>query len=381
MPSLAWLTALLMFGASEICARMFWPEKEDTGCLVASQIGLRFRPNCATTEKAFEGPWITARYNECGYRTSAPCGPKPAGTLRVVLLGSSTTEGLYIPYEQTFATRTGEALASYLHRPVQIENLGVRMMGPLACYRRLPEVLGLDPDVVVYSLALDDLKVRIGPQELARRNSAEMSAPDPPSRQQQNALQRVRQLLIHDSRSSQVAQHYIFEDTDRFINAYVTYGDKGSFFQNPSSAYWNARFDELQVLLTDMTARLRQRGVPLVIMAIPSRIEAALLSTRNHPANFDPYAFGSRIEQLTNQAGAAAYIDLLHPLSKMRKPEDLYFVVNSHLTGEGHAEIARRLVPKLEELLNNRKNDKQPQTSSSPKMMLVPPRSPDRSPF
>ena len=69
-------------------------------------LGDRALPNCTARYKAGEGPWAENSYNACGYRTEHPCGPKPPGSFRVALIGSSTSMGYLIPYQQTFAVRT-----------------------------------------------------------------------------------------------------------------------------------------------------------------------------------------------------------------------------------------------------------------------------------
>ena len=347
LPLVSLSTIFAILSASELGSRMVWPKAEDDSCLVHSSAGLRFRPNCLVTTKAFEGQWTTERFNECGYRTDAPCGSKPPGTLRIVLLGSSTTEGLFIPYDQTFGARMGRALSRDLHRPVQVENLGVRMLGPLDTYRRFSEVMSLEPDAVIYSIALDDLKNKINPQELKDRDQLSSLLPGRPALVKRPSLkQRIRSLLLDESTSGLVAQHYLFQNTDRFIRVYLNYGDKGNYLQHPSSPDWNVRFADLQVLIKDMAARFRVRGIPLILVAIPSRIEAALLKPHAE-VRADGFAFGKRIRQIA-ESEDAIYVDLVDPFSRLAKPESLFFVVNSHLTGEGQAVVADQLTPVVE---------------------------------
>src|SRR5207248_9371256 len=83
------------------------------------------RPNCSMREKNAEGEWVEYRFNECGYRSAASCRTKPAGTIRIALMGSSVSEGLFVHYEEMFATTAGEALSRIAGRPVEFQNLGV----------------------------------------------------------------------------------------------------------------------------------------------------------------------------------------------------------------------------------------------------------------
>lgn len=57
-------------------------------CRVAdANIGFANRPGCISRMKNAESSWETNQYNDCGYRTKESCGPKPAGTIRVALVG------------------------------------------------------------------------------------------------------------------------------------------------------------------------------------------------------------------------------------------------------------------------------------------------------
>ncbi len=92
-----------MFGASEILSHLIWPAQYGSACIVADPVqGYRFKPNCSVRGKIPEGPWITYRYNECGYRSENSCGPKSPGTMRIVILGSSMSQALHVPSEAAF---------------------------------------------------------------------------------------------------------------------------------------------------------------------------------------------------------------------------------------------------------------------------------------
>ncbi len=80
LPLISLTTIAVLFVATEIGARLLWPESGSSTCLVTDSVeGLREKPNCEERLKNAEGPWVTYHYNECGYRTSASCVPsRPA---------------------------------------------------------------------------------------------------------------------------------------------------------------------------------------------------------------------------------------------------------------------------------------------------------------
>src|SRR5271165_2326722 len=112
LPLISLATIAGLFVATEIGTRLLWPESGLSDCFVTDSVeGLREKPNCEERLKNAEGPWVTYHYNECGNRTYASCGPKPPGAIRIALIGSSTSLGLEIPFEQTFAERAARELS------------------------------------------------------------------------------------------------------------------------------------------------------------------------------------------------------------------------------------------------------------------------------
>jgi len=91
---------------------------------------------------------------------------------------------------------------------------------------------------------------------------------------------------------------------------------------------------------------VRAAGVPLIIVPVPSRVEAALLSSPQLPPQVDPYAFGREIEAIASKHGAG-YLDLMKPISDIPNAENLYYTVDGHVAADGHKVIAEELVRKL----------------------------------
>ena len=352
LPLLSFATIMLMFAAAEFTARILWPQVDLDSCFVNDPIaGYRFRPNCTSRMKSAEGAWTTNHYNECGYRTDAPCGPKPPGALRLVLLGSSVAQGLFAPYQEAFGTKTAHALERLTGRSVQVENLGVFNSSPIYVYRRVPEALKLQPDAVVFLLSPWDLEQKIDPQQLAERNAPNARFSRPGVSVEPGLMKRI-QFAVTRSRTVLMAQHFLFQNRGTFLKLYLQYGDKADFLRQPFTPAWQQRFDNLSVIISDMANKFRQAGVPLVVAAVPSRAEAALLSLRTPlPPHLDPFAFGREINRITTASGAK-YLDLMTPFSRLAHAESLYYVVDGHLTIEGNALLARELTTTLSQFVS-----------------------------
>jgi hypothetical protein len=80
LPLLRLITIVVLFGATEALAGIFWAEYRSSPCLIEDSIaGNRFKPNCTARIKIAESPWTNYNYNECGYLSMTSCGPKATG--------------------------------------------------------------------------------------------------------------------------------------------------------------------------------------------------------------------------------------------------------------------------------------------------------------
>jgi hypothetical protein len=348
LPLLSLATILFLFGASEISARLIWTEGSTNSCTVEDRVnGARFKPNCTVRSKNAEGAWTTYRYNECGYRSATSCGPKAPGTIRIAILGSSVSQGLNVPYDQTYFARISSELSRACHRNVDVQNLGVPGSSPIYAYRRVQEALALKPDVVLYLLAPFDLEQQIDADELAARNSSTRAAPTALVHLTVSPLKQVEQTLV-ESRTALVVQHFLFQDRNTFLRLYMNYGDKADFLRQPFTQAWRQRFADLDLIIGDMASQMHAAGVPLVVLAVPSRAEAALLSSAHLLPQIDPFAFGRQIETITSKHGAQ-YVDLMDAFSRIPDSEALFYVVDGHVTSDGQQVIAQNLLHKLQD--------------------------------
>lgn len=345
LPLLSIATILLMFGLAELACRVFWPAREQDSCAVGDDVaGFRMRPNCTSTMKNAEGVWTTNRYNECGYRSETSCGPKPAGAIRIVLLGSSVAQGTYMPYEQTFFARAAKQISARCHTAVDVQSLGVPNASPIFVYRRLNEALALKPDVVLFVLTPFDLEQKINPAQLAERNELHLRSSQPAVQLRIGPFKRLERALL-ESRAVLVAQHYLLSNENTFLRLYLVYGDKADFLRTPLSAAWQKRYRDMDVIISDMAQRVRAAGAVLYVVPTPSRAEAALLSAPRRPG-IDAAAFGHWLEEIASKHGARS-IDLMNTFEKIPQSENLFYVVDGHLTPEGQEVVSQQVAQKL----------------------------------
>jgi len=346
LPLLSLLTVGVLFTITEMATRLIWSEHEDDVCFVNDPVsGFRFKPNCTSRVKNAEGNWTSNSYNDCGYRSPTSCGTKLPGSIRIAILGSSVSQGVFVSYPETFPARVAAALQRKCRRTIDIQNLGVPNTSPIYVYRRLNEALSLKPDIVLFVLTPFDLEQRMDPQQLAKRNDPNPAINAPGTTIQLSPYKRLQKLFT-GSRTTYVAQHFLLQNQETFIRLYLLYGDKADFLRQPLTRAWQERFEDLDLIIGDMAQRVRASGSVLLLMPVPSRAEAAVLSYPRTLPRVDPAAFGRHIAQIA-QKHHAGYVDLMSEFKQTPHSEDLFYVVDGHVTSEGHALIARGLLQKL----------------------------------
>ena len=250
LPLLCLATMLVMFGIAEGASRLIFVQHERDACMVHdSVLGTRFRPNCVSRVKAAEGPWVINRYNACGYRTPESCGPKPAGDVRIAVLGSSIAQGYLVPYQETFAARAAEQLTHRCGEPVQFQNLASIGYVWERLARRADEALTLHPNAAIIVLI---------PFDLQQTDPGDDDGPGPKVAHE-GPMKRL-ELLLKNSRALVAAQHYLFSRPDLYTQFYLRYGDRADLLRVPLTPAWQRRVDDFDTLLGGIAERISCRA-------------------------------------------------------------------------------------------------------------------------
>ena len=124
LPLLSLLTLLLMAVSSELIARRFFGESKTSlnNCLVLNDAttGVHGIRNSACWEKIPETPLIEYKLDCSGFRTVMACRPKPPGTYRIVMMGSSVAMGERVAIQNTFATLLPKEISPPAGRTVEL---------------------------------------------------------------------------------------------------------------------------------------------------------------------------------------------------------------------------------------------------------------------
>jgi hypothetical protein len=347
LPLLSILTVVVMFSGAEILARFFWPAGEKGYCVAFDPtVGPHGKPNCTAMNKLPETEWVTYKFNKCGYRSEAACGPKPADAIRIAILGSSIAEGYVTAYDDMFSTRAVKLLSRSCRRNVEFQNLGIEGSPPIYAYRHMDEALRLKADLIALPISPWDVEEGIDPHLMAiRKNAGPIGKPA--VLVHLNPVQKV-QALVHDSRVALVAQHFMLQNRQTFLKLYlVAGGDHTDFVRVPFTPAWEKRFADIELLFGEMADKAHAAGVPFMLIGVPERAQAMMARAPDLPAGVDPYAYDRRLSEIAARHGIL-YVDVLKAIAASAvDPQELFYIVDGHPTARAHAVIAEALAKEL----------------------------------
>ena len=348
LPLISACTLLLMLGAAEIGARLFWPEQEVNACKVRDDaLGFRYRPHCTSTMKAAEGPWYTNRYNERGYRSNASCGPVAAGARRIAIVGSSIAEGYLVEYPHTIGAVVAGDLAAMCGSPVEVQNLGAKGYTGRLLLSRMAEALALHPQAVLFIQTPFDVELQLDDETLPLTGDA---TPHPRAHTRSpDRLDRVRNHLsgfLKESRAVTVAQHFMFRDPSFYLPLFLDYGDKAAFLRPPFTRPWRERLRRFDLLVAALADQAHRAGVPFTLVFVPHQAQIALEAGAATSARVDPEALPTALEAIAVRRGAT-FIDSSEALRKQRDPARLFYRVDGHPSGEGQPIIGHYVAQRL----------------------------------
>jgi hypothetical protein len=342
LPLISLLTVVCIFGLTETASRQLWPKAVWDSCFYwDGDYGPRDRPNCTSDERIPESPLTHNVFNACGYRTLDSCGPKAAGTIRVVVLGSSVAEGLLVPMNETAGFLATRQLEAACGKPVQFEQLTAPLQSPVHARNRMPEALQLAPDAIVFALTPIDIEALTWYRDQLRVPE-KVAGQGPAHQTLRNRLgeyaNRLQDTLVN-SQTVFTVEHFLFRDPSLFLRMYLLYGDKADFLRQPFTEAWQRRFADLDYLIGNMSKQAEVAGVPFFVAAVPSRANAALFDSSLHDSHLSPFAWGQEIAKIAGRHGAR-YIDALRAYSATLRSDLLYYAVDGHMKPEGQPILA-----------------------------------------
>ncbi len=356
LPLLSLLTVCFILGASELTARRLFPRSSTTtmDCLVLDDpaTGVRGIPNCVTSQKTYEDirP-VTYRLNSRGHRAGKELTPKPAGTFRIVMVGSSIAEGVRVPVEQTFATLLPEELSRETGRKVDLYNEGQIYGVPHRVDLAFQDALDAQPDLVLWIITTYDL-------QFVTLTDAPWAAPHsrrpPPAEQQRQSqshgtishLWSVAMSALDRSRTALMLRHAIYKSQTQYVNSFLMQGDGAAFLRSRLDASARLKLNQFEGYFADVSRRAQHAGVPLVVAVVPQGAQATMISMGTWPAGSDPFKLGREVRSIVERHGET-YVDVLQGYRQVVNAQQYFLPVDGHPTARGHLILTRLLANAL----------------------------------
>jgi len=360
LPALCFLTVFLLAGSCELISRWVFitlnTHMEDCMVFNDPKSPTRGIPGCVSWGKSLEETLpVKYQFNHNGYRSNVEFGPKSSSTYRIVMVGSSFNFGYAVQAERSYAALLPSELSQLTGRSVELynESMAGEGGGPHAVAMRFNDALAVNPDMILWVLTPWDI------------NQGEaIKPPESQARIREGALMR-KWHAIHDAfttmsgmdaiakilgetRAANVLRYYLYQSQSLYVKTVQQENaEEGMLFlRSALNIYWQSHLQIADAYFADITARSKAAGVPLVVVLVPNRAQAAMVSMGQWPAGYDPYKLDDELRTLIKRHGGI-YVDILPDYRNLPNPEKGYFSVDGHPNGNGHTTISRLLAKEL----------------------------------
>jgi len=336
LPLISLGTILLLVGLAEIGSRAIWSAYAEGSCLLNDDHGgFKWKPKCDARVKLVEGSPAIYHFNECGFRSSSPCGVKPTGAIRVAALGSSNMLGYWVATDDVLP----ELVAAYLARacacPAEYQNLAVPKATLYDMENRLGEVIALHPDVVLLGISEDDLSSTEPTPVPIRANSP---ARPPLSARLSARLRSLIKTINRHSRFLAVARYYLYSNGDLYVQAMIRRGEDDRM-RKPLDSIWEQRLKVADQMVAATADRLGRAGIPLIVIYVPALEEVEVIKRRSAYADLDPYNIEAKIGQIAAKDGVP-FVSSLQSFARASDPTIYFFPSDGHLSATGQKQLA-----------------------------------------
>jgi hypothetical protein len=358
LPALAILTIAALVSITHFVARrLFSASMNSSACLILNDpaTGVRGVPNSVCWEKVPEDELVEYRFDNCGYRSAMRCGPKAPGTFRIVMTGSSVAIGERVPVEKTFAALLPTLLQERTGRHVELYNEGMAYGFPRSTALRFNDVLAQQPDLILWVLTPTDIgEGEIVLAEDATPHSSETSKIS-------KILSKLREAITTNSIGDRLRNHvelsltgimlqhafYKYESQDQYIKSYLMGSDRVTgFLKSDMSALWKSHIEEFDRRVGEIAERASAAGATLVVVFLPNRPQAAMISRGDWPAGYDPYKLDHELAASVQTHGGI-FVDILPGFRSIPRPEQYYLPVDGHPMAAAHAIFSKLLAEGL----------------------------------
>jgi hypothetical protein len=356
LPLLGVVVVVVLAVSTELIARRTYFSLATGGesCLVRSDPvgGARGIPNSVCMEKIPEGTLTKYRFNSSGYRNDFNFGPKPPGTFRIVMIGTSMVAGFRVPREETFGALLPPELSRLTGRRIELLNEGMPWRSPRMTALHYDDVFGPKPDLILWVLSPIDIEK--SPAEwAAQKDGGSHGEP-------RHVSVIARADLAAQAFAGSIENTFGYPQTITLLRDFL-YGSASqyvksslnsskyqkNFLKTEPGAEWQQRIAEFDLSAASLETQASKEGVPVVAVLLPDRTQVAMISMMGDwPKGFDPYKLNNELRAAITSHGGI-YLDILPDFRSVLNPQRGYFAVDGHLDAHGHEIITGMLARAL----------------------------------
>jgi len=358
LPILGVFTVLFLAAATELLARRLFSESA-TGvarCMVLNDpaTGAMGIPNSACWGKNPEGPRVEYKFNNWGFRSAMNFGPKPAGTYRIVVTGSSIVMGDYVPDEDTFAALLPAELSKLTGRRIQVYNEGMGWSFADSVVLRFSRVLQAQPDLVVWVVTPVDIARGgvLAPWVQDRDPYAGKSLPEKAwlrlkADLSKESISASASAVFGRTRTALMMRHLLYQNPSQYIRSFLMEPDNlAGFVRTTFSPEWQEALRDFDKDAADVEGRTAAAHIPFVAVYLPASAQVVMASTGHWPPGVDPYKLDDAVRAIITSHGGT-FIDLLPDFGDLPDAGRYFYPVDTHPNIQGHAMIARLMAREL----------------------------------
>lgn len=355
LPLIGILTIGLLSGSVELISRREFAESKKSlaSCFVMNDpsTGVRGIPNCECLEKSTETSWIETKFNSCGYRAGMECGPKPPGTYRIVMTGSSIALGERVQREQSLAALLPQELSQSTGRKIDLYDEAMGFGFSHNTSLRFKDALAEQPDMILWILTPSDVEGApfvIPTMDILKWNNqglAEKAWGRIKSNFASKSFVSAASGVFDRTRTALMLRHFLYQSQSQYVKfSLMGNPDLTDFLRDDPSPMWHTRLKQFDGDAANIEARAKAAGVPFVAVYLPTRVQAAMISMGEWPQGFDPYKLDNDLRSIITSHGGI-YLDILPDFRNIPNPEKDFLPVDGHPDANGHA-LFSRLVAK-----------------------------------
>ncbi len=278
------------------------------------------------------------------------------GAYRIVMTGTSTALGRYVPRESTFAALLPARLSQGTGRKVELYNEGLMQGFPISSALRFNDILAAKPDLILWVVTPLDVKNA----SLESAEEVPLALPEPPGKP--NSLTRAWYLIktafaknsipelvrnhFDRTQTSLLLRHCLYESRSLYVKSFLMGGGDADFLRTKPNAEWPNIVKKFGSDAAKFEGQAKAAGVPLVAVLVPNRAQAAMISSGEWPTGYDPYKLDNELRSIITSHGGT-YLGLLSDFRRIPDPEQHYFPLDGHLDADGNAMLSELLAEEL----------------------------------